>query len=844
MSTERQVERFVEGHQYKVKHHDGSWVTGTITQMRKAKTRENSIVTVEFDRVYPKTSFILGALENDIASLVETGEFHWCSETLIQQNAATSASSSRKTLIRLGRNKRKNSDEFSTGETVGSPSQKARQSPPADTEGVQRITEQNLEAAPALQRQQERSSPTFVTPLARQPSAEIARSPAGLQSPSVPKKPVESALETGLSPPMPSRSLSTKLKGDRPGLTIKIAASSLFEAPTSVPKTPVSVKSERATPLHRAVLAGNVEEVKVCLKQSGFPILNRQDESGYTAIMSSVALANSSVGLEITKLLLADGADLSLQDHEGFTAFHWCVAVGNDNISMFLFEHGVDVNVRASRKEGDTPLHRACRVARASTIALLVDQFGADVHAKNNNYEEPFDVCGIMFGKRHVGNRRIARRTLTSTTRGQSLKTLVLHHPDCDLHETPDGHFEGRDRIPAILQHLKEDKTFESPLCIMSTDFPKLERERLLLAHSRKYVDVVYSLHQSVMQSGTSMPFTPRVQESVSHSPSIKGWSDTSFSPGSLSAALRAAGGACHAVSKVMAGDYRNAVVLTRPPGHHAGRNGLEEESKSCGFCIFNNVAIAALFALKQNLAKRVAIVDFDVHHGQGTEEIIEHANRPQDLLFVSSHLYQKTQGYEFYPGTGKEMGKLEHNVINVPLAPLWAKPDTPTPSISSTRSGATTRDSHKMSPKKDLLTASIKPLVSRGGVSLCCGMGRQTWRAQMQDRVLPALRAFNPDLIILSAGFDAGKHDVGNMNLQTHCPKIGMDLSNDDYVWVTDKINSVARMCCGSKVVSVLEGGYGQWKSKQGIDVIDRTLLAGNCTAHVRAMVGNYMDD
>ena len=90
----------------------------------------------------------------------------------------------------------------------------------------------------------------------------------------------------------------------------------------------------------------------------------------------------------------------------------------------------------------------------------------------------------------------------------------------------------------------------------------------------------------------------------------------------------------------------------------------------------------AALYAIKHKLAKRVAIIDFDVHHGQGTEEIIEHINQPENLLFVSSHLFQKTKGYEFYPGTGKEMGKLEENIINVPLAPLWTKgSNTPTSS-------------------------------------------------------------------------------------------------------------------------------------------------------------------
>ena len=140
-------------------------------------------------------------------------------------------------------------------------------------------------------------------------------------------------------------------------------------------------------------------------------------------------------------------------------------------------------------------------------------------------------------------------------------------------------------------------------------------------------------------------------------------------------------------------------------------------------------------------------------------------------------------------------------------------------------------------------------PRVATGGVSCCCGMGRHTWKNQIQNRVLPAVRAFNPDLILLSAGFDAGKHDVGNMNLVDETkPRIGMDLTVEDYTWLTDRINAVANLCCDGKVVSVLEGGYGRWTKKRVGNttefVIDRTLLADNCSAHIRAMVGNYFDD
>ena len=827
------------GSQYEVQTEDGSWVMGTIVQINSG-----GIVTVEFDRVYPRQDFAKEKLEADVLDLLKTGELRWLEKK------------TRTTKIILGPSigKRKSSGDDPSVTNSSSPTKSARISPtsPPPLENSPSGGESRRRPVPIQQ-----VKPTVNSSGAAAGSGTASSSTSSVESANG-KSSFMAPLARAPSADLPEKSLAAVTPPNRrrvrpAGLKIKITPSpTTFEMPEPPPKTPVSVKSEQATPLHRAVLSGNSAEVEVILKTSGFSILNKQDESGYSALMSAVALANCEVGMSICRLLLAEGANVMLHDHEGFTAFHWCAAVGNDAICKYLSNNcsaGM-LDVNAKSKNGDTALHRACRLGRVATIKTLVEDCKVDIHTQNRKSMTPFDVCGRMFGKKHVLNRRNGRRALTSAKGGEGLKSLLLYHPDCDLHETPEAHFEGQERIPAILEHLQNDGTFASPLCTVSTDFSKLSREHLLYAHTRRYVDVVYNPHNAVIQTGTSMPFTSRVQEGVSHSPSTaKTWSDTSFSPGSLAAALRAAGGACHAVNKVMKGEFRNAMVLTRPPGHHAGRNGLEEDSKSCGFCIFNNVAIAALYALEKKLARRVAIVDFDIHHGQGTEEILEHANRPDELLFVSAHLYQKTQGYEFYPGTGKEMGNLEQNVINVPLAPLWTKQSgtTPTNSLSSTRSGRSVRRKNSDDSTKpgESTTKPAAAKVSKGGVSSCCGMGRQTWKNQIEHRVLPSLRAFNPDLILLSAGFDAGKNDVGNMNLQNmFCPRIGMDLSPDDYVWVTDKINDVARLCCNSKVVSVLEGGYGKWGKRNGKVIIDRTLLANNCTSHVRALVGNYLDD
>ena len=129
----------------------------------------------------------------------------------------------------------------------------------------------------------------------------------------------------------------------------------------------------------------------------------------------------------------------------------------------------------------------------------------------------------------------------------------------------------------------------------------------------------------------------------------MKEWSDTVFTPGSLAAALRAVGGACHAVEEVLRGTCRNAMCIVRPPGHHAGVSGLSGDSQSCGFCIFNTVAIAAMHALEgcgENNVQRVAIVDFDVHHGNGTQDIFYDNKK---VLYISTHQFP------YYPGSGTE---------------------------------------------------------------------------------------------------------------------------------------------------------------------------------------------
>jgi len=258
---------------------------------------------------------------------------------------------------------------------------------------------------------------------------------------------------------------------------------------------------------------------------------------------------------------------------------------------------------------------------------------------------------------------------------------------------------------------------------------PLATREQVHLAHEPDYWDTLVSLE----------PELDRVTLDE----------DTFLSPGSINAALRGSGAACFAVDQVFAGKAKNAFCATRPPGHHA------EAAVAMGFCLLNHVAIAANYALATQDIKRVAILDFDVHHGNGTQAIFE---QKPEVLYISSHQSP------LYPGTGHAHETGCGNILNLPLPP---------------RSGS--------------------------------AQFRQAWTG----RGLPALRQFTPDLVILSAGFDAHVAD----------PLAQLELNDEDYFWMTQEICTLAGEICDGRVISVLEGGY------------DLGGLAGAATAHIRAL-------
>ena len=306
------------------------------------------------------------------------------------------------------------------------------------------------------------------------------------------------------------------------------------------------------------------------------------------------------------------------------------------------------------------------------------------------------------------------------------MPTALYTHPDCLGHVTPPGHPERVERLEAVLRALED-------LPLDRREAPRVSREALLRCHPARYLDLVARSEPAPGQGWRSMD------------------ADTHMIAGTLAAAERAAGGVVAAVEAVVAGEVPNAFVAVRPPGHHA------ERETAMGFCFFGSVAVAALHAIEALGLSRVAIVDFDVHHGNGTQDLIWDR---EDVLFCSTHQMP------LYPGTGAEHETGAHGqVVNVPLP---------------------------------------------GGAD------GAAFRAAIEDRVLPRLRAFTPDLLLISAGFDAHARD----------PLAGLNLVEADFAWVTGALCDAAEESCGGRVVSALEGGY------------DLEALAASARAHVEVLM------
>jgi acetoin utilization deacetylase AcuC-like enzyme len=310
------------------------------------------------------------------------------------------------------------------------------------------------------------------------------------------------------------------------------------------------------------------------------------------------------------------------------------------------------------------------------------------------------------------------------------MATLLITHPCFVAHDTGPGHPERPDRMRAIDKVLAHDvfrdlKREEAPL---RDDV----EEQIRLAHPAAYLEKIRSVATGPINGTRHID------------------ADTVVSPGSWEAALRAVGAGLHAVDAVMSGRAANAFCQVRPPGHHA------ESDRAMGFCLFSNAAIAGLYARARHGAERIAVVDFDVHHGNGTQDVFW---SDKDLYYGSTHQMP------LFPGTGATDETGVGNVFNAPLR---------------------------------------------------AGDSGERFREAFESRILPALHDFGPDILLISAGFDAHQAD----------PLADLRLVEADFMWATERLADMAGKHCNGRVVSLLEGGY------------DLNALARSVAVHVKTLM------
>ncbi|GBG24202.1 Ankyrin repeat domain-containing protein 1 [Hondaea fermentalgiana] len=677
--------------------------------------------------------------------------------------------------------------------------------------------------------------------------------PVGLGSPRLTKVGSGSVSLIFTAPPTAGTSTAAKRE----------AAAAKRAAKAQKPAPPASSQMQQRTALHEAILAGDEEAFDRLLVDLAIDEIDAcEPKTGYSALMSASACEDGADAARLVAKLIERGAEIRTLDAEGFSAVHWAAAMGNCAAMEALLDAGADLDGQS--ESGDTALHRAARFGRDACIKSLVRDYGADVNVRNENDETALDAAGYLSPNKQIASRVRAAARKALFEADTRMKTLVVMHEECLGHRTAQAHQEAPERISAIHGKLKAGI---DPECLQfCSAFEPATKALLRYAHNDKYIDLVFDLHQKVASLGRPVPFTPRVQVMnglEENQLKDERGCDTFFSEGSLPAARRAVGGVCCAVDHVVSGTNRNAFCLVRPPGHHAGVNGLLDNAVSCGFCIFNNVAIGAMHALTKykSFIRRIAIVDFDVHHGNGTEEIVRTKfKRPEDILFFSIHLFDKAEDKavgsgEFYPGSGGKDDP-QCNVINSPIMPLWRVPTNRTrskkrrltdddgPAAPQSR-GAESKNGVDMSAPPSTSDGTNGSHFSSPPLPTGPNYGRQAFRDHVNSRLVPALYRFDPDLIFISAGFDAGKNDVGCSRTENGKYWSGIDLGPDDYAFVTAEIQQVARACCQGRVVSLLEGGYGQWaREKTGAAgepkklVLNRDQLGENALAHVRALV------
>lgn len=322
--------------------------------------------------------------------------------------------------------------------------------------------------------------------------------------------------------------------------------------------------------------------------------------------------------------------------------------------------------------------------------------------------------------------------------------TAIYTHSDCLEYETGSGHPESPQRLKAVLDSLKELSNTDAETRLIWEDAPLVSRDDLERAHKKTYLDWLENKNKELGAKGAII----KIDE------------DTRLSTGSLTAAKRSAGAVCQAVEDIISEKYNTAFCATRPPGHHALKD------SSMGFCLFGNVAIAALKALSFPEIKKVAIVDFDVHQGNGTQNIIQGR---QDILFYSLH-----------------------------QTPLWP-------------------DEHEdpKNPADPIQNISMPPLADV-----------QEYRELFQNNVIRGIEKFSPDLILISAGFDAHIDDPPKGETLLNDAPGRQNLTEEDFDWMTQELHALSVKHGQGRLISVLEGGYSP------------DILAKCARSHVRTLM------
>lgn len=642
------------------------------------------------------------------------------------------------------------------------------------------------------------------------------------------------------------------------------------------------------SPLHVAILSYNHKAMKLLL-DNGAEILNSCEGSPplHVAISLGVIEKHIDDAVKAAQILLVDGgADVNCMDDYLRTPLHIACSIGVLDIVKLLCtsESGTDAistrdvngntplglasknghvdvvsyllslemgkaTVNVSDDNGETPVYLASSKCLVDVIAVLINEGKADLSINNIHGFDAAEIAQrrgfVMLSKflnslpENLSNNIVQslKDVYGSAEARKGVKTLVSSHPVCLEHYTCEHPYtrtmevpnENRDRLSALLDEdygLLKAREFDGKVKYFENP-PRANFGDILRVHEYPYV-------RKIQRVCTRIPDDPKAIGALDN--------DTSVSHRSYEAALRASGAVIHAVKEVCNGNYRNAFCAIRPPGHHAGPSGLvtcgNDTCGSSGFCLLNNVAIGAAYArshFEEQGINKICILDFDVHHGNGTEAIIrnlipnlkkqnidtgycnvslQHCEyKPwrdetdsENVLFASVHGFgsklagmplddRVPKGYWFYPGSGATSG-LQGNVEDLYGHIEFDETSDEGGSLPSYNLPAV----KEFSADNNVTTATIhpEPRIINVGLSRA---SKETWRKVWRDEILTQVLDYSPDLIFISAGFDGHEKDIINYGF--------LSLLEEDYRWLTNEIVKVANTVCEGRVVSVLEGGY-----------------------------------